>query len=131
MAAIGAIVALPGSLLPWYTVGGDALPALMGHGLDGASILVFIAAVGTLALLILPYAAGDQPTGLDRALSFVVLLGIGVFGLVVRLLQLLGQVEGNLGSLGPGRGPGVWLAAGGLGILAWAVADIATEGRRI
>ena len=35
-------------------------------------IVVFICALAVLALVSLPYAAGDRPLGLDRALSYVI-----------------------------------------------------------
>jgi hypothetical protein len=64
LAMIGAIVLIVGCLLPWYTVGGDGgLPQLTMRAFDGTGIASFLAALATLALIALPYAAGDRPVG--------------------------------------------------------------------
>ena len=71
LALIGAIVLVVGCLLPWYTVGGNGgLPELAMRAFDGTGIALFLAALATLALIALPYAAGDRPLGVDRGLSF-------------------------------------------------------------
>lgn len=127
IAGVGAVLTLVGCLLPWYTVGGEGgLPALSSNAFDGPGILVFLAAVGVLALIALPYAAGDQPMSVDRPASFVLLVGIGVAGFLVRAFQLF-----QLGALGlPDRALGSWLAAIGLIVMAWGVAEIVGEGSR-
>ena len=72
IAGTGAVVTLVACFLPWYTVGGDGgLPAISSNAFDGTGILVFLAAVGVLALIALPYAAGDQRLGIDRPAAFV------------------------------------------------------------
>jgi hypothetical protein len=126
IAGIGAILTLIACFLPWYTVGGEGgLPALTSNAFDGPGILVFLAAVGILALIALPYAAGDQPLGIDRPAAFVVVVSVGIAGFVVRALQLIG-----LEALGlPDRALGFWLAAVGLAIMAWGVTEVVGERR--
>ncbi len=126
LAGIGAILTLVGCFLPWYTVGGDGgLPAISSNAFEGVGILVFLAAVGILALIALPYAAGDQPLGIDRPAAFVLLVAVGVAGFLIRAFQLVG-----LDALGlPDRALGFWLAALGLVVMAWGAADVVAERR--
>ncbi len=126
IAAAGAILTLIGCFLPWYTVGGDGgLPALSSNAFDGAGIIVFLAAIGILALIALPYAAGDQPMGIDRPATFVLLVAVGIAGFAIRAFQLV-----TLDALGlPDRALGFWLAALGLLIMAWGAAEIVSERR--
>jgi hypothetical protein len=126
LAGIGAIVALVGCLFPWGRTPGVGLPPATTTAFDGISILVFIAAVATLALISLPYAAGDQPIALDRPLSFAVVAAIGVAGLLIRVVQLL-----SLEVLGlPDRSPGLWLAGLGVALVVWGTAELFTEPAR-
>jgi hypothetical protein len=124
IAGLGALMALPGCLLPWYRVGGeDGLPFRSANAFDGAGIVVFLVALGVLALIALPYAAGDQPLDVDRPASFVLVVSLGVAALALRLLQLWGA-----GALGlPDRAPGLWLAAAGLVVAAWGAAEMVGE----
>lgn len=126
IAGTGAVVTLIACFLPWYTVGGEGgLPAISSNAFDGTGILVFLAAVGVLALIALPYAAGDQRLGIDRPAAFVLVVAVGVAGYLIRIVQLF-QVE----ALGlPDRALGFWLAALGLAIMAWGVAEVAGERR--
>jgi len=125
IAAIGAIVVLAAFLFGWGRTLGGGLPPITIGALEGAGLVVFIMAIAVLALVTLPYAAGDQPIGIDRTLSFAVLLVIGLLGFGWRILQLL--QKGVLGL--PDRSPGLWLAGAGLLIVLWGVIDIATERR--
>jgi hypothetical protein len=121
--ALGAVITLVGCFLPWWTVGGEALPARSSTAFEGAGIVVFVASIALLALIALPYAAGDQPSALDRARFFAVVVLVGVIGLVLRTVQLAG-----LGALGlPDRALGLWLAGVGLAVAAWGVAEIVAE----
>ena len=56
---------------------------------EGSGILVFLVGIATLALVALPYAVGDRPTGLDRWLSFALLAVVGWLGLGWRVVDLL------------------------------------------
>lgn len=127
LAAIAAIVIIAACLLPWWGFGGgDGLPATTGNAFEGSGIVVFFVAFATIALLALPYAAGDVPVALDRPLSFVILAIVGWIGLAIRVVDL-----GILGALSlPNRSPGLWLTAVGLLLLSRAVYDIASEPRR-
>jgi hypothetical protein len=126
LAALGAAVIVIGCLLPWWGFGGgDGLPARSGNAFDGSGIIVFYVALATIALLALPYAAGDVPVALDRSLSFVIVVVIGWLALAIRVADLW-----TLGALGlPDRALGLWIAALGLIVLSRAVYDIARERR--
>jgi hypothetical protein len=126
LAAIAAAIVIIGCLLPWWGFGGgDGLPARSGNAFDGSGIIVFYVALATLALLALPYAAGDVPVALDRSLTFVIVVVIGWVALAIRVFNLW-----SLGALGlPDRAPGLWIAALGLIVLSRAVYDIARERR--
>ena len=123
LASIGAILMLIGCVLPWYTTSGVGLPPTSINAFDGPGILVFVAAVGTIALVLLPYAAGDQRLSLDRSLTFAVVAGVGAVGLLLRIIQQLGQYEPR--GMFPDRALGLWLAAAGLALVAWGTAEIA------
>ncbi|HET7676355.1 MAG TPA: hypothetical protein VFK38_00720 [Candidatus Limnocylindrales bacterium] len=123
LAGIGAVVALAGCLLPWGRTLGLGLPPETTGAFDGSGILVFLAAVAVLALVALPYAAGDQPIGIDRPISFALALALGAVGLVFRLVQLVQLEVVGL----PDRSPGLWLAGAGLLVMAWGVAELFGE----
>ncbi|HET9455917.1 MAG TPA: hypothetical protein VFO78_01140, partial [Candidatus Limnocylindrales bacterium] len=110
--------------LPWWQVGGgDSLPAISENAFSGSGIVVVLAALGTIALVTLPYAT-DRPVGIDRALSYLFLVVLGWIGLVIRLF---GLATVNVGAILPDRAPGLWLAALGLVLLSRAVYEIARE----
>ena len=89
MAAIGGGLMVVGCVLPWWQVGGTpGIPAESGNGLAGAGILVFLVGIATVALVALPYAAGDRPVGLDRWLSFALLAVAGWVGFAWRVVEL-------------------------------------------
>lgn len=125
IAGLSAIAILAACLLPWYGVGGGVdLPARDLRAFDGSGFLAFLAALGTLAILALPYAAGDRPVGADRWLSYLLLFGLGAIGIVLWPIGLLGDYPAGLL---PDRAPGLWLAAIGLVGLARATFEIARE----
>jgi hypothetical protein len=128
IAAISSIVILVGCVLPWYTAGDkiNGLPPLTGNAFDGPGILVFLAALATLALVTMPYAAGDRPVGFDRWPPYLIILIVGIAGLLIRAAEL--QVQGILGL--PDRSPGLWIAALGLIGLARATFEIAQSTER-
>lgn len=124
IAAIAAAIIIVGCLLPWWQVGGGGdLPLRSGNGFEGSGILVFFAALATIALLTLQYAT-DRPVGIDRALSYGALAIVGWIGLVLRLVDL---ATVNAQAILPTRGPGAWLTALGLILLSRAVYEIARE----
>ncbi len=127
IAALSAIILLVGCVLPWYTAGGtDGIPAASGNAFEGAGIVVFLAALVTLALVTLPYAAGDRPVGFDRWPGFAIVLLAAVLAFGLRVFDLAGQ--GVLGL--PDRAPGLWLTAAGLIVLARGVFEIWGEPER-
>jgi len=127
LAALAAIVIVVACLLPWWGVGGgDGLPALSGNAFEGSGILVFFAALAVIALLTLPYAAGDVPVAIDRPLSFVILAVLGWLAFAARMIEL---AMTNVEAILPQRAYGAWIAAIGLVILGRAVYDITRERR--
>jgi hypothetical protein len=124
LAFLGAIVVLVGCLLPWYTVGGDGgLPATVYRAFDGPGIASFAAALATIALIALPYAAGDRPIGVDRGIVFGLLAAMAIAGVVLWVPSVLEAPEGLL----PDRAYGFWIAALGSIIMGRAAYDIALE----
>jgi hypothetical protein len=127
LAALGSLVILVACFLPWWGTSADlGLPPRSGNAFDGSGVLVFFVALAVIALLALPYAAGDVPIALDRPLSFAILAVVGWLALAVRLVDL---GAANLEAVLPHRAYGLWLAAVGLAILGRAVYDISRERR--
>jgi hypothetical protein len=122
-------------VLPWWRLGGDTgIPAVSGNAFDGSGIVVFLVGVLTLALVALPYAVGDRPTGLDRWVSFAILAIAGWIGLAWRVVDLLLAADGPPGAFRfqeplqvVTNGPGLWIAALGLAVLSRAVYTMTRE----
>jgi len=125
LALLGAIVLVVGCLLPWYTVGGDGgLPADVYRAFSyPQGLITFLAGLGTLALIALPYAAGARPLAVDRGIAFGVLAGVALLGVVLWVPAVLDAPEGLL----PDRAYGFWIAAVGAIIMARAAFDISRE----
>jgi len=124
LAAVAAILIIVGCALPWWRLGGEAgIPPLSGNAFEDTGIVVFLVGVATLALVALPYAVGDRPTGIDRWVSYGILAIVGWAALAWRLAQLL--VAGAFRFGEPAQvftnGPGLWIAGLGLAILSRAV----------
>jgi len=127
LAVAGALVVLAGCLLPWYAFQVDAgLPAEEFRAFDGSGILAFIAALGTLALVTLPYAAGDRPASADRGLAYLLLVGVAALGVAIWPLLVIEDLSGLL----PTRAPGWWVALVGLAVLGRATFEIFQEPAR-
>ena len=132
LAAIGALLALAGCFLPWWTVGdpGDGLPINSGNAFDSLGILVFAAAIATLALVTLPYAS-ERPVPADRWSSYAVIAAAGWVGYGYRLVEL--ATSGAFAFSEPvevfTRIPGLWLAGIGLIVLARATYEMLGEPR--
>lgn len=121
---MGALVVLVGCLLPWYVFGVDAgLPAIDLRAFDGSGVLAFIAALAILALVTLPYAAGDRPVSADRGLAYVLLAAVAAMGVLVWPLQVIDDLSGLL----PTRAPGWWIALVGAATLARGAFEISRE----
>jgi hypothetical protein len=127
VAAVSAILILVGSVLPWFRVGGsDGIPPIEGNAFAGAGILVFLAGLATLALVALPFAAGDRPVALDRWWSYAAVTGVAVVGLVLRVVGIASE-GGGLEVMLPDRAPGLWLVAAGVIGLVFATAALYGE----
>jgi len=121
---IGAIVLLVGCLLPWYTVGGDGgLTPVVYRAFDGSGIASFLAALATIALVALPYAAGERPMAVDRGLAFLLLALLALAGVILWVPGLLEAPEGFL----PDRAYGYWIAVVGTVMMLRAAYDIMLE----
>ena len=126
-AAIGAVVILVGCVLPWWTVGGRAneMPPLTGNAFDSLGIVVFLAALATIALITLPYAR-ERPVTVDRWSSYVALAVIGWLAFLYRFVDLF--LQQALAFDEPldvvTRIPGLWLTAIGLVILGRSAYDL-------
>jgi hypothetical protein len=129
VAALSAIVILVGCMLPWFRAGGsDGLPAIEGNAFEGPGILVFLAALATLALVALPYAAGDRPVALDRWWAYAATTALAAVGLVARVIGIATE-PGGVGTMLPDRAPGLWLTALGVLGLVFATAELYGERR--
>ncbi len=129
LAVVSAVVVVVGCVLPWYTAGGAGgqIPARSVNAFDDlAGLLVFLSALAVLALVALPYAAGDRPAGVDRWIAYLLLLLAAVLGIALSALNLL-TADLPLDGFRPDLAPGIWLAALGLVGLARAVYEIARE----
>jgi hypothetical protein len=127
LAVVGSLVVLVGSILPWYAFRVEGgLPAREFIGLTQSGILAFIAALATLALIALPYAAGDRPVSADRGLAYLLLAGLAAFGVAIWPLQVIDDLSG----LSPDRALGWWIALVGVVILARAAFEIFQEPTR-
>jgi hypothetical protein len=130
LAAVGAVLVVIGCALPWWQVGGTpGITSRSGTGLEGSAILVFLVGIATLVLVILPYAAGDRPVGLDRWLSFAILSVAGWLGFGWRVIELttIGVFQFGSPAQVLTNGPGLWVAAAGLAILARATYTMTRE----
>jgi hypothetical protein len=130
LATVGGALMVVACILPWWQVGGTpGITVEAGNGLAGSGILVFLVGIATLALVALPYAAGDRPVGLDRWLSFAILALAGWIGFGWRVVELamLGAFQFGTPTQVVTNGPGLWLAAIGLALLARAAYLMTTE----
>jgi hypothetical protein len=124
LAFLAAVVVLLGSVLPWYTVGGDGgLTPIVYRAFDGSGIVTFLAALATIALVALPYAAGDRPVAVDRGVVFGLLAAAAIAGVVLWVPGVLEVPEGLL----PDRAYGLWIAAVGVIMLGRAAYEIVLE----
>jgi hypothetical protein len=131
---VGAVVVIVSCFLQWWRLGGgpNELPQTTGIGIADAGFLMFLAAVATLLLITLPYAA-DAPVAIDRPISYVLLLVVAVGAFVWRVVDMVERglllYTGQTPPIQPLRGPGFWLCAVGLLIFARGVFEL-WEARR-
>jgi hypothetical protein len=124
VAAASAVLMLAGCVLPWFRAGGsDGIPPIEGNAFQGPGILVFLAALATLALVALPYALGDRPLAIDRWWAYGALALVAGVALAARIIGIATEA-GGLATMLPDRAPGLWLAAAGVIGLVFATAEI-------
>jgi hypothetical protein len=125
---IGAILVVGSCFLQWWQTGGETgLPPLGANGFSsttGGVFPMFLAAVATLLLITLPFAS-EKPIAIDHPLSYLLLLAIIAAGYLLSAAILIqkGLVPWQVG-------PGFWLAAIGMLIMARGVFEFYEERRR-
>ncbi len=119
---LGSTLALIGCFLPWLTAGELSGQVVTSNGLTGAGLLVFLAAIGMLVAVLLPYAASSGRSALDRPIVYALLAAVGITGLVIRSVQLWS--EDALDLLPPDRAIGLWLAIVGMVLAALGVGEL-------
>ena len=120
--AAGSALALVGCFLPWLSAGELSGQVVTANGLVGTGLLVFLASIGMLLLVLLPYAAASGRSALDKPLAYALLAGVGIVGLVIRVVQLWS--EDALTLLPPDRALGLWLTTFGMVLVALGVGDL-------
>jgi hypothetical protein len=131
LAAIGALVVLVGCFLPWWTLGGNlGLPQLSGTAFEGMGIVVFAAAIATLALVTLPYAS-ERPVSADRWTSYAVITGIAWLAFLYRIVELASLPAFSFAEPADivTKILGLWVSGIGLAILARATYEMLQEPR--
>jgi hypothetical protein len=131
LAALGAVVTVVGCFLPWWTVGGaDGLPVIGGNAFESSGIVVFGAAIATLALVTLPYAR-ERPVRVDRWSSYALITGVAWLAFAYRVIDLatLGAFRFAEPIELVTRIPGLWLTGIGLVVLARATYEMLGEPR--
>ena len=90
---------------------------------------MFLVGVATLALVLLPYAVGDRPLGLDRWLTYAILAVAGWIGLGWRVIELtlIGAFQFSTPAEVVTNGPGLWIAGLGLVVLSRAAYAMTRE----
>jgi hypothetical protein len=116
---------LVGSVLPWWQVGGQDLPAQSGNAFEGFGIVIVLVALGILAVVTMPYTT-DRPVGIDRWQTYALLVVAATAAFAAQVVRL--ATGGNLadGFL-PDRSLGLWVTAVGLIVVARAAYVIASE----
>ena len=123
LVVLGALVTLVGMVPSWWKLPRTNAEALSGNGLEGAGIIIFLAALALLAVVVLPYASRDGDSGLDRPAAYVMLGLISAGAFLFRIFEI-----SRFTSLGlPTEAPGLWLSGLGLVIIVWGVADLLVE----
>ena len=119
---LGSMAVLIGMFPAWWVVDRTGQAPLTGNGFDGAGLVVFLAALASLALVTLPFATRDGTSGLDRAPIYIVVAIVAIGAFLYRVYQIL-----QFGGLAPTQSIGLWVTGIGLLIVTWGVGDILTE----
>ena len=123
LVAVGSILALIGCFLPWLSAGEVQGAVVTSNGLNGAGLLVFLASIGLLLVLLLPYASSSGRSALDKPLTYALLAAAGIVGLVIWVVTHLDSIT----LLPPDRSLGLWLAVIGMVLVALGVGDLLGE----
>ena len=126
LALVGALVAIAGCLLPWFSMGGQAgeLTAVVIMAWQRPQgLAVLLSSLATLALLALPFAMHPRHVALDRGLVFGILAVISIVALVLFAFEVSPAPQGLL-SLGA---IGFWISAIGSIMLGRAAFEISRE----
>jgi hypothetical protein len=130
---IAAIMLVVACLLQWWQIGGEAgdLPQRSDAGIaDGRGFIIFMAAIATLLLLSLPYAA-TRPIAIDHPIMYLALLLVMLVAFIWRTVGLIVEQSVNLLPFPPQHGLGYWLAALGLAVFARGVFEMSEAHRRL
>ena len=120
---LGSIVAVVGLFPLWWMIPRTNEVALSGNGLQGAGIIIFLAAMAMLAVVVLPATTRDGDSALDRPLTYVVLALLAIGAYLYRVYEI-----GSFTSLRlPLEAPGLWITGIGLVLVAWGTAEVLTE----
>jgi hypothetical protein len=126
---LGAVIIIGACFLPWWRLGGGQgeLAATSDVGFAGSGYLMFLAAVATLFLVVLPYAA-EGPVAIDKPITYLVLLLTAFVAYGLRAIAMLQDnlilYIGQTPPVQPLRGPGFWIAALGLVVFARGVFEL-------
>lgn len=133
LATLAGILIVLSCVLQWWQVGGTpGIPQQSENGFPGSGIVVFLVGIAALALVTLPYAAGDRPFALDRWLTFGILVAAGWIALAWKIIELAlkGAFQFTQAADVLTHGPGIWVAGLGLVVLSRAVIEMAAEPAR-
>jgi hypothetical protein len=120
---LGALVTLAGTVPDWWSVGGTVTPAVSGNAFEGGGIVVFVSALGLLALVLLPFTRREGRAAVDRPSSYVLLAVVAAAAFCLRVIEIQGMDALAL----PNRAPGLWLTGAGLLVIAWGVVELLNE----
>jgi hypothetical protein len=125
--ALGSVLAILAIPLPWLRAGGTILEATAWTGVGGGVpiLALFGAAVGSLVVMLIPFTTRSGGFWLDRSVTYVTLLLVAAGGLIAEVLELV-ATEGRI-SLAPLDAPGLWLAVGGVALMAWGVLELLAD----
>src|SRR5688572_30119861 len=120
---LGSIVSVVGLFPLWWMIPRTSEVPLSGNGLQGAGIIIFLASLGMLAAVVMPFTTRDGDSAIDRPLTYVILGLLSITAYLYRVYEI-----GNFTSLRlPMEAPGLWITGIGLVLVAWGTAEVLTE----
>ena len=123
--AIGAVLGIVSMPLSWQKAGGVVLEVRTAWGFAGPGWFMFLACVLMLAVMLLPYTTKTGRLVIDHALTYLLLLLVGVGGLLAAVLDLIGGEQAY--SLTPLDASGLWLAVVAMAMASWGVLELFAE----